>query len=530
MIVTMRCLLVVGLLLLLPMSAVGQSNRLINTHDWPYETIERLQNRGYLASLNPTALPYTTGDVRRALQDVDTTALSAVEGKWYRQLEQAFAPRPPNVDSMRVGGVATVGARRSSSERLNVVEPLGEGKPALPRVQLQGYMEWGPWIGQAGGTFDWFYDVDPDGLDTARRLYGRSEEVYAGYHGDRVDVYVGRFDNHWSIHDQKGGFLTDNPRSFDQVQFRFGTSTLSFRSILGVLDNMSPDSSFTGRSFGEGATRRYAFFHRLDWRPTSSLTLSLIEGEIYHSQTASLSLRNLIPLHAIVLESANVPRNTDSNAMIGGSIWYQPGSLTLYVQGMLDDILISRREERKRSGEFYPAVYTVNGSATWAGVTDRLDVGIEGDVVSTNSYRTDNRADEWSYVQRGLATNFNDYVRLEGHATWYPTAGLKIEPGLTLYRKGEGDFRRLRVTYESGPGGAIPSVLTGTTERTVRPSVSVRYQPVDTGLFDDDSDARFSAWIDADVGVNFIENAEHVPNATDRRFIGLFRVFGQVSF
>jgi hypothetical protein len=162
-------------------------------------------------------------------------------------------------------------------------------------------------------------------------------------------------------------------------------------------------------------------------------------------------------------------------------------------------------------------------------VTDRLDVGTEVDVISANSYRTDNRADEWSYLQRGLATNFSDYVRLEGHATWYPTPGLEVEPALTWYRKGEGDFRRLRVTYAPGPGGGIPSVLLGTVERTLRPSVSLRYQPVTLDLFDD-SDLRFQAWIDADLGVNFIENADHVDGATDRRFVGLVRVFGQIAF
>lgn len=527
----MRTFFVVGLLVLVPLTAIGQGNRLINTHDWPYEVIERLQSRGHLLTLNPTALPYTIGEVRQALRRVDTTAMSATETKWHRQLAEAVAPREPNVDSMRVGGVATAGARRSSSKRLNVLEPVGDGEPALPRVQLQGYLEWGPWIGQAGSTFDWFYETDPDGLDTARRLYGRSEEVYVGYNSERVDVYLGRFDNHWSMHDHRGAFLTDNPRSFDQIQFRLGNSTLSFESILGVLDNMSPDSTFTGMDRGrQGVTRRYAFFHRLDWSPTPALKLSLIEGEIYHSPTASLSLRNLIPLHTIFLESANVPRNADSNAMIGGSIWYQPGPLTIYVQGMLDDILLTRREERKRTGEFYPAIYTVNGSVTWADVFERVDLGAEVDLVSLNSYRARDRAEEWSYVQRGLATNFSDYVRSEVHATWYPTAALEVEPALTLYRKGEGDFRRLQVSYDPGPGGAIPSVLSGTVERTVRPSLSVRYQPIDVGLFGDDSDARFHAWLDVDAGVNFIEHADHKEDVTDRRFVGLVRVFGQVSF
>jgi hypothetical protein len=523
---------VVSLLLLGcgPMVATGQDHRLINTRDWPYELIERLQTRGHLLTLNPTDLPYSRTEVRDALRQVEVATLRMPAKQWHRQLADAVSARAPNVDSMRVGGLVTAGARRSSSDRLNVLEPTGDGEPLLPRIRVTGYLEWGSWIGQAGATFDEFYETDPDGLDATRRLRSRSEEVYVGYNSKYVEVYLGRFANHWSVHDRRGGFLTDNPRSFDQIQFELGNETLSFQSILGVLDNMAPDSTFTGTAFGKGATRRYAFFHRLDWSPTPALKLSLIESEIYHSPTASISVRNLIPLHAILLENANKPRNADSNAMIGGSIWYQTGPLTLFAQGMLDDILISRREERKRSGDFYPAVYTINGSATWAGVTDRLDVGMEVDVVSANSYRTDNRADEWSYLQRGLATNFSDYVRLEGHATWYPMPSLEVEPALTLYRKGEGDFRRLRITYAPGSGGAIPSVLTGTVERTIRPSVSVRYQPLDIDLFGDERNVQVNAWVDANMGVNLVTNAGHVEGRSDRRFVGLFRLFGQIAF
>ena len=526
----MRFVSLILVVLVLPLSTAAQSNRLINTHDWPYELVDRLQKRGHLLQLNPSALPYTTGAVRSALGDVDTTALSSQERAWYRLLRRGLGPDAEDENRFQVGGVATAGARRSSSRRLNVLEPLGDGEPALPRVGLRGYAEWGPWIGQGGATFDLFYDVDPDGLDMARRLYGRSEEVYFGYNGRRLQAYLGRFDNQWALHDRIGGLLTDNPRSFDQIQIRFGNSTLSFRSILGVLDNMTADSTFTGLDRGRlGATRRYAFFHRLDWSPSASLKLSVMEAEIYHSPTAGIALRNLIPFHAIVLESANRPRNTDSNAMIGGSVWYQRGPITLYAQGMLDDILISRRAERKRSGEFYPAVYTVNGSVTWAGLTDALDLGAEVDVVSANAYRTDNRADEWSYGRRGLATNFSDYVRTQLHATWYATPALEFEPALTLYRKGEGDFRRLRVTYAPGRGGAIPSVLLGTVERTVRPSISLRYQPVSFRLFDPSSEARFTAWVDANVGYNFVQNSGHVEGATSDRFVGLFRIFGQIT-
>ncbi|MFO8098983.1 MAG: hypothetical protein R6T83_05090 [Salinibacter sp.] len=527
-----RSLLVVGLLLGVSGVAMGQSNRLIETGDPLYGPIQNLQERGYLLSLNPSALPYTTGAVRQALQSVDRSTLRGAERRWYRELQSALPARPPNVDSLRVGGRATAGLRRSSSERLSVLEPVGDGERALPRLRLDGTLEAGNWIGQAGMTIDWFYKVDPDGLDTVNRLYGRSEQVYLGYNGDHVGAYLGRFDTHWALHDRQGSLLTDNPRAFDQLQFRLGGSTLSFRSVLGGLDNMTADSTFTGRAAGPEATRRFVFLHRLDWSPTPNLKLSAMEGELYSGRTASLSLRRLVPLHTLFFDSHSAPRNDRTNLILGGSVWYQPGPVTLHVQGMLDDILVSRREERKENGEFYPAIYTINSSVTWAGVTPRLDVGAELDIVSTNSYRTYDRAEEWSYAQRGLATNFSDYVRSEAHLTWTPSwgPGVEIEPALTMYWKGEGDFRRLKINYNTGPGDSFPSVLSGTVERTVRPSLTFRYQTLSVPVFGSESSARFRLWLDADMGVNLIQAHDHRANVDTRRFIGLFRVFGHLSF
>ena len=511
---------------------MGQNNRLVNTGDRLYGPIQNLQQRGYLLSLNPSSLPYTTDAIRDAVQAIDASALHGVERRWVRVLRTAVSAPEQTVDSVHVGGTATAGLRRSSSERLNVLEPLGDGKPALPRLHLGGYMEWGPWIGQAGMTIDWFYDIDPDGLDTVNRLSGRCEEVYLGYNGGRVGAYLGRFDTHWGLHDRRGAVLTDNPRSFDQLQLRFGGSTLSFWSVLGVLDNMSADSTFTGNATAADATRRFVFLHRLDWSPTSNLKLSAMEGELYSGRTAGLSLTRLIPVHTLFFESHNAPQNNKTNLILGGSIWYQPGPVTLHVQGMLDDILVSRREERKENGRFYPAIYTINSSATWAGVTPRLDLGAELDIVSTNSYRTYDRAQEWSYAQRGLATNFSDYVRSEAHLTWYPSwgPGLEIEPALAMYWKGEGDFRRLKINYNTGPGDSFPSVLSGTVERTVRPSLTLRYQTLSVPVFGPESAARFRLWLDADMGVNLIRTQDHQVGDEERRFVGLFRVFGQFSF
>jgi hypothetical protein len=515
----------------LPSEHFAQDNRLVNTHSWQYEYIQRLQQRGYMLQLNPTDLPYAEKDITKALSEIDEESLDEKEQRWVHLLARRFEERPVNVDSMRVGGLFSGGARHSSSDRLNVINPSGSGEILLPRGKLNGYLEWKNWIGQAGITFDWFYDIDPDGLDTANRLYIRSEETYFGYNGNRIELYVGRFDNQWSTYGRRGAFLTDNPRSFDQIQLKFGSSKLSFSSILGELDNMSPDSTFTGRSFELGSYRRYLFMHRLDWSPTPNLKLSFMEGELYFSPTAGISIRNLIPLHFLFFESHNSPMNNNSNLMLGGSVWYQTGNWTFYVQGMLDDLVVEDRDELREENNLIPTTYTINSSIKVTDIANTFDLGLEADLVGANAYRSFRYQDQWTYAQRGLATNFSDYIRTKAYAIFYPNwlEGLTVEPAVTFYYKGTEDLRDLRTSTEAD-GSQIPGILAGTVERTIRPSLYLRYQPVGTNLFGSSNDVRFNFWIDADMGINFNDNYQNIEGAGNRRFIGLFRLFGQFTF
>jgi len=509
----------------------AQDNRFVNTQSWQYEYIKRLQQRGYMLQLNPTDLPYTEKDIKAALSRIDESELGSKEQRWVDLLAKRFEKRPTNVDSMRVGGYIAGGGRKSSSGRLNVINPAYEAKPLLPRAEFQSYLEWKNWIGQAGITFDWFYDVDPDGLDTVYRLYMRSEETYFGYNGDIIDLYVGRFDNHWSVFDRRGAFLTDNPQSFDQIQLKFGNSKLSFSSILGEMDSMSPDSTFDGQSYQLGSYRRYLFLHRLDWSPMPNLKLSFIEGEVYFSPTASIQMRNLLPLHFLFFESHNAPMNNNSNLLLGGSVWYQKGDLTLYAQAMLDDLVYKDREELRENNNLIPTTYTVNSSITIADIANSFDLDLEVDLVGANAYRSNRYQDQWTYAQRGLATNFSDYIRTKASATFYPSwaEGLTLEPGMALYLKGTEDLRDLRTSTEPD-GSQIPAILAGTVERTVRPSLELRYQPMGSNLFGVSNDVRFNWWLDADMGINFVENHNNIEGASETEFIGLFKLFGQVTF
>ena len=520
------------LIILFPIISFAQNNTIVTVESWEYHHIKQLQLRGHLLNLNPSSLPYTLGEIRKELDSVDQQKLSDQELDWFKTLMEAVKPRKDNVGEFRVGGSIATGVKRSSSARLNVINPAGKSKPVLPRTEFKAYMEWDKLVGQAGATFDWYYDVDPVGLDVADRLYIRSENTYFGYNSKYFDLYVGRYGHHWSVFDQQGAFLTSNPRSFDHLNLHFGNSTISFSSIYGELDNLGPNGNFDGTGFQPGSIRRYIFLHRLDWNLSNSLKLSFMEGELYHSESAGIQFRNLLPLHFFFFEADTEPKNNNSNLIIGGSVWYQQGSATFFLQGMIDDFIVEDREQLEEDNSLIPTTYTLNSSLTFSGLTTaQFNAGLELDMVSTLSYRSKSFQEQWSYAQRGLATNFSDYVRTRGFFTFFlgPQSNLWLEPSLTLNYQGIGDFRRLRTTT-TPDGDPIDGILTGTVELTVRPALKVRYQGNQTKFFGTEKDVRFSWWLEADAGINFIQNKDNTAGLSDRKFIGLFEIFGKVSF
>jgi hypothetical protein len=103
-----------------------------------------------------------------------------------------------------------------------------------------------------------------------------------------------------------------------------------------------------------------------------------------------------------------------------------------------------------------------------------------------------------------LGANYSDYDRLSLWADLYPPLeGLRLSPTLVLQRQGEGSFR------DPNPGGTYagqPALFLGVIERTVRPALRGRYQPV-----------RF-AWAGWDLGANFVHNSGHVAGTNRSRF------------
>ncbi|HEX7071455.1 MAG TPA: hypothetical protein VF190_11645 [Rhodothermales bacterium] len=489
----------------------AQADRLLSLDDPAYEYVRRLQRRGYLPELNPTALPYTQGEVAAAVARVPKRRLRGPERYWHRALAERFEwmERDRRDPRAHVGGMLMAGGAATNNDRLDPLRYAETDRPILeageirlyPNAALQVYFDRSPFVAQLGLRHDVFYDVDPDGLDAVNRLYVRNEEAYVGVNTRIASVYLGRFAHHWAPLDVPAVLIGNNPRSYDQLTFRLGGTRLALRSVLAELDAANADGEFTGRADddAEPPINRYLAAHRLDWRPTPSVGFSLSESALYSGAGVSPSIKFLSPVHTFLFLVDNRPKNEEHNGFFAASAWGRWRRATGSLQVMLDDFDFLNADE--------PASLAAVADV---GVTVRpwLDLGATVHAVTALAYNTHQPEGRYLYLLRGVATEFSDFVHVEASAQIYPGAlpSLSIEPNVHVLWQGEGDVMDPFPADASGQ----ETLLLGIVEQTTRIATRLRFQP----------DPR--AWMGVDLGVNLVRNEGHATGEESVRFIGLF--------
>ncbi|NNE48017.1 MAG: hypothetical protein HKN37_15300 [Rhodothermales bacterium] len=492
-------------------NAAAQGNRVVTIEDWPNAYIERLQRRGHMTDLNPTDFPYREREIVRSMANVNRDDLPSLERIWFDALAEHFSRSLPGGEETVVGGSFTGRLRAADGRRLDPLRPIDNEARAYQAAVIQFYGESRRWIAHFGLRHDWYYDRDPDAIDTANRLFIRSEDAYVGYGGKLVSAYVGRYHFHWAPLADDALFISSNPRSFDAIDFRIGGRKVSLRSIFGELDSITADGRYTGAAGADsvlvGSERRLIVAHRIDWRPSRHFQLTALESTIFSGSNTSLSPRLLNPAHGWGFESDNRPKNDENNGLLGGLVWMNFDRLTIHGQLLIDDVDLQGTTDE-------PWSYALAGSIVYAGIAQRADIGFRLTLVASRTFNADQVEGQYIYVNRGIATQFSDYVHGRFFGDIYLddiVRGLSVSPRFELLRQGEFDMR------DPFPDDELGSLLTGTIEDTYRGAVRVYYQP----------SRRW--WVGADLGVNHVRNAKHIDGAVDTRFSGMLTVGARVS-
>ena len=485
--------------------AAAQSHRLLPLGDPAYTLVERLQRRGHLLGLNPTALPYDEAAVAEALDHLGV--LSPTEARWADRLRRRLRPTPAgeSVVTLETGA----GVRATNNERFDPARWTDAADPNVtlgpvnvyPNAVFQASVDAGPLVAQLGVRLDTFYPDDPDGLNVGNvSVFLRNEKAHVGAVGRVGEIRLGATGRKWGVASGDAVMVSDNPQPYDAISVRIGGERASVRSFVAELDAATPDARFTGRTGDasrEGSLRRYLAAHRFDWRPRPWIVISGIETMLYSGSNASLSVPALLPTAVLSFLNDGAPRNNENNSMVGGLLWIQRGRTTITGQVSFDDFDIFHRAE--------PTSLALTGQAVVSGIADAVDVGVGLTVVTARAYGSQFPEQAYVYALRSLGAPASDLIdaRVFADATLESVLpGLTISPEARLVFKGEGSF--LAPYPDNGP----PTILIGDAERTLRLGLK--------------ADLTQPFWfVRADLGVNLTRNDAFVRGRDRTRLVGL---------
>lgn len=534
-----------------------QDSRVLSLYDrQSYEYIQQLQDRGHLLELHPTDMPYRYDELHEALEGVTEYEFSGVQAQWIRHLRDRIglnASEKPVLD-LRGGSYLQV----NNSERDHMYRPSDDIAYVWPMIELAPGIRYQGWVVQAHARFEYYEDRNIDGLDAVNRFWVRNEETYVGYSNEFLEVYGGRVLNHWGVYGQSSGLVSDHSVTYDQVKINVGTKHLQLSSVMGYLDNLKSDDVFNGDTRWDPlSVKRYLFAKRLDWRPREHLMFSYRESLIFSGWDAVPQPKYMLPGYIGFFQADNAPQNDFINYLTGIAFWGQFGGgrvhgdgfaksgaksgaksqsssqniLTLHTEVIIDDVIFFRErrgiDERSNFNVFFNAAYALSQRP--------LTLQLNTEMVSSQSYNTDQAQGRYLYLGRGIATQFNDYVFGEFRTQLFldgKLQGLRVSPYLGGLLQGEQvidkEFIGSPLTQkDKDPDELEPVpdfVLSGVVQETFRAGVEwVYYSPAERGW-------KKGWWLRGDVGLNVMRNLGNVVGNDQTRPVGMIELGVQFDF
>lgn len=454
---------------------------------WGTAYVEHLIARGRLVDPTPLTRPFRAADLVRALEAADSARLTAAEWDVVRQIKAELTRRergPAARLELHAGAQASSHARRDALREAGAGHGTVAGGAALTLL-------FGPVVAVAHPYFDTRLKYDPDWYGKKdRAIAGRTAEAYVSAQLRYAELFFGSLDRNWGPSPVQGILLSDSPYGLEHAAIAIGTSGVRLEGVAAQLNSL-PDTT--------GAIHnRYMVQHRLWIRPPGRWTVALWEGSVLSGVGRQLEpwYLNLMTLGVL----AQVNTGTSVNTFVGFDL-QRRGPVTLFAQGMLDDIQVDRATTTDHKPDSYGLTLGAQGnlalaSGAWTLFYTR---------VSNLAYRNEDAFQAPVYFGLGTGRNFADYDQLTARVSLLTTHHALLTPEVTLLRQGEGDLHLAHppvTAYDS-----TPAFLDGVVERTVRLAVGYRWS--------------VGSWtLAGDGGVHLMANAGHVRGATKTRWVG----------
>ena len=482
------------LVLLATGDLLAQGSPFVPINDPATALAEHLIARGVMADPSPLTRPFDRGALVRALQAVDTTALSGGERRAVHAALADLEIRERGAFGRLDGHVGTAASTYTVRDPLELDRGVPVHTPGKSRSFVSGGLDltllYGPLVVVTHPYFDTRLKYDPDYEGKKDRVIaGRNAEAYVRAVWRYGEVFFGSVDRNWGPPAVQGLLVSPAPYGYDHFAVTIGTPSFHIEGLLTQLDDVN-DTTGT-------PNHRYFVAHRLLIRPPGRTTLVLWEGNVLAGPDRQLEpwFANIFTLGLL----QQYDQNSRTNSLLGFDLQTRLGGVTAFGSFLLDDIQI----DKKTAGDSEPPSYgfTIGGQgslghASWSAFYTR---------VVNLTYRTPSPPEAVMRRDVGLGRNFSDYDQLTVRAGWYAGPGVLLSPEATLVRQGAGDFR---LPYPPVAAyDTTPTFLAGVVQRTLRLALGAEL-------------ARGRYTVSADAGVHLLHNAGHVTGVDKSRFVG----------
>lgn len=492
---TIRSILFILLLAGIVGAARGRQAPFVPVDDPMQPFISALLLEGMGPGQNPTTWPLSQHALHDWIQGSDTGS------EWAESVMERVRSRLSGRldDDGRLHTDLRGGLRLASQDRRDLLRRQEMDDVSWqPMLLSRTWMSLGTWTASLGFRVDRYYEVDPDGMDTAHRWLSRAEDAFISRDGRFVDVFFGRMGRHWGTPGQPAFMLSDNPRPMDHVAWRIGTERLNINSVVAELDSFTGDGRMTGTagadSVRSGSTRRMLASHRLSFAASGAWTVGLAHSTLYSGPGSGFSLKFANPFNVALWEVDNRPKNDENNGLVGAFFSYRGTRTMANGEVLFDDVDILNGNE--------PASLAAHAGFSRRGVLSRTNLSFFATVVTARAFNSEQAEGRYLYLGRGIGTQSSDFAHARGYLDWLQIPGWILRTGLEIVHAGEADFR-----------GSLPpldekTLFTGTPETTVRPFVQL------FGLMTSGVDLAFEA------GWNHTSNAGHIEGESSSFITG----------
>ena len=482
---------------------------------WEYEVLDYWIASGRINSLSPFTQPYRRMDVARAIRSLRGEHLKPFEERWLTRLEAEFRPELATLDgdhretayaTMRASGGAADWTQTSRDPlRAQLHGPFARNR-ILERVSLGFDAQGGPVVGALRLVRDGIYRNDagyPNGRVTPRQdlfllneASLRAEDTYAELQTRYARLFVGRMYRNWGPPHTLGFLLSDYAYSWDQVGWRLGSDKFFATGLFATFNDFPGD------------TARYFAVHRLEWRVSDKVMVSLSESIIEGGPNASLDFRVVNPIGpwALTTKESHKERNNVGQA----DVWWRPASGLVLWGSLLADNTSSLRKTDVACCQMGATV-----GLQLPGIARGWSLRIQGTAMQSLLYRTNHPWEQYTVNGVGLGWDKADLRLGTIEASWFGVGGLVLKPRIDIQQKGTGDFHGvLRPPDQALPD--YPRIIVGQAETTIRPALA--------GEWHRQIGSGWTVDMNWDVGVNFIRGYQHVKGRNATALVGLFRV------